>query len=116
MRQAEALNYANRSPAVPKTCSPIPGVPMPRRSAGRIRRRSPRPEQAARQPKPVASAGGEDPRSESAEGLALRNDKLSGVSVERLMNLLTALDQDVEIVIRKKPRSRKAARISTVAA
>jgi hypothetical protein len=31
------------------------------------------------------------------------------------MNLLTALDQDVEIVIRKKPRSRKAARISVVA-
>jgi hypothetical protein len=32
------------------------------------------------------------------------------------MNLLTALDQDVDIVIRKKPRSRKAARISVVAA
>jgi len=29
---------------------------------------------------------------------------------------LTALDQDVEIVIRRKPRSRKAARISVVAA
>jgi predicted XRE-type DNA-binding protein len=47
---------------------------------------------------------------------ALRNYKLAGLSVERLMNLLTALDQDVEIVIRKKPRSRKAARISVVAA
>ncbi len=47
---------------------------------------------------------------------ALRNYKLAGFSVERLMNLLTALDQDVEIVIRKKPRSRKAARISVVAA
>jgi predicted XRE-type DNA-binding protein len=47
---------------------------------------------------------------------ALRNYKLSGFSVERLMNLLTALDQDVEIVIRRKPRSRKAARISVVAA
>ena len=46
---------------------------------------------------------------------ALRNYKLSGFSVERLMNLLTALDQDVEIVIRRKPRSRKAARISVVA-
>jgi hypothetical protein len=32
------------------------------------------------------------------------------------MTLLTALDQDVEIVIRRKPRSRKAARISVVAA
>jgi len=47
---------------------------------------------------------------------ALRNYKLAGFSVERLMNLLTALDQDVEIIIRKKPRSRKAARISVVAA
>ena len=46
---------------------------------------------------------------------ALRNYKLAGFSVERLMNLLTALDQDVEIVIRKKPRSRKG-RISVVAA
>ena len=47
---------------------------------------------------------------------ALRHYKLAGFSVERLMNLLTALDQDVEIVIRRKPRSRKAARISVVAA
>src|SRR5581483_9500254 len=42
---------------------------------------------------------------------ALRHYKLAGFSVERLMNLLTALDQDVEIVIREKPRSRKAGRI-----
>ena len=47
---------------------------------------------------------------------ALRRYKLEGFSVERLMNLLTALDQDVEIVIRRKPRSRKSARISVVAA
>jgi predicted XRE-type DNA-binding protein len=47
---------------------------------------------------------------------ALRHYKLDGFSVERLMNLLTALDQDVEIVIRRKPRSRKAARITVVAA
>ena len=47
---------------------------------------------------------------------ALRNYKLAGFSVERLMNLLTALDQDIEIVIRRKPRSRKAGRISVVAA
>jgi predicted XRE-type DNA-binding protein len=47
---------------------------------------------------------------------ALRNYKLEGFSVERLMTLLNALDRDIEIVIRKKPRSRSAARISVVAA
>ena len=47
---------------------------------------------------------------------ALMHYKLDGFSVERLMIFLTALDQDVEIVIRKKPRSRAAARISVVAA
>ena len=46
---------------------------------------------------------------------ALRHYKLAGYSVERLMNLLTALDRDVEIVIRRKPRSRKSARITVVA-
>jgi predicted XRE-type DNA-binding protein len=46
---------------------------------------------------------------------ALRHYKLTGFSVERLMNLLTALDQDVEIVIRRKPPSRRSARISVVA-
>ena len=47
---------------------------------------------------------------------ALSRYRLEGFSVERLMTFLTALDQDVEIVIRKKPRSRSAARISVVAA
>jgi predicted XRE-type DNA-binding protein len=47
---------------------------------------------------------------------ALANYKLEGFSVERLMTFLTALDRDVEIVIRKKPRSRPAARIRVVAA
>jgi predicted XRE-type DNA-binding protein len=42
---------------------------------------------------------------------ALRQYKLTGFSLGRLMNLLTAVDQDIEIVIRGKPRSRKAARI-----
>jgi predicted XRE-type DNA-binding protein len=51
-----------------------------------------------------------------AEGAALRRYQLAGFSVERLMKLLTALDQDVEILIRQKPRSRKAARISVVGA
>jgi hypothetical protein len=46
----------------------------------------------------------------------VRHYKLAGFSVEKLMNLLTALDQDVEIVIRRKPRSRKSGRISVVAA
>ncbi len=47
---------------------------------------------------------------------ALRNYKLAGFSVERLMNLLLALDQDIDIVIRRKSRSRNAGRISVIAA
>jgi predicted XRE-type DNA-binding protein len=47
---------------------------------------------------------------------ALLNYKLAGFSVERLMAFLTALDHDVEIVIKKKPRSRSTARITVVAA
>ena len=46
---------------------------------------------------------------------ALARYKLDGFSVERLMGFLIALDQDVEIVIRQKPRSRAAARIVVVA-
>jgi len=42
---------------------------------------------------------------------ALVNYRLDGFSVERLLHFLIALDRDVEIVIRKKPRSRRAARI-----
>lgn len=47
---------------------------------------------------------------------ALSNYRLEGFSVERLMNFLTALDRDVEIVIRRKPRSGKAGRILVSAA
>jgi predicted XRE-type DNA-binding protein len=47
---------------------------------------------------------------------ALANYKLDGFSSERLMAFLTALDRDVEIVVRKKPRSRREGRISVVAA
>jgi predicted XRE-type DNA-binding protein len=47
---------------------------------------------------------------------ALAHYKLAGFSVERLMTFLTALDQDVEILIRKKPRSRRTGRVSVVAA
>ena len=45
---------------------------------------------------------------------ALANYKLDGFSVERLMIFLTALDQDVAITIKTKPRSRAAGRISVV--
>jgi predicted XRE-type DNA-binding protein len=42
---------------------------------------------------------------------ALRNYRLDGFSAERLMHFLNALDQDVEIVIRRKPKSRREAKI-----
>ncbi len=42
---------------------------------------------------------------------ALVNYNLDGFSVERLLHFLNALDRDIEIVIRKKPRSRRTARI-----
>lgn len=42
---------------------------------------------------------------------ALVNYRLEGFSVERLMHFLNALDRDVEIVIRKKPHSKRPARI-----
>lgn len=45
---------------------------------------------------------------------ALARYKLGGFSVERLMTFLTALDQDVEIVIKNKPRSRPSAQIFVV--
>jgi len=47
---------------------------------------------------------------------ALANYKLEGFSVERLMHFLNALDRDVEIVIRKKPKSRRTARILVTSA
>jgi predicted XRE-type DNA-binding protein len=43
---------------------------------------------------------------------ALANYRLDGFSVERLMHFLNALDRDVEIVIRKKPRSRASGKIA----
>jgi predicted XRE-type DNA-binding protein len=46
---------------------------------------------------------------------ALLHYKLEGFSVERLMHFLVALGQDVEIVVKSKPRSR-AARIAVKAA
>ena len=47
---------------------------------------------------------------------ALVNYRLEGFSVERLTHFLNALDRDVEIVIRKKPRSKRLARIVVTAA
>jgi len=46
----------------------------------------------------------------------LLRGQLREFSTERLFRFLTALDQDVEIVIRRKPRSRRHARISVIAA
>jgi predicted XRE-type DNA-binding protein len=46
---------------------------------------------------------------------ALLHYKLEGFSVERLMRFLVALGQDVEIVVKAKPRSRSA-RIAVSAA
>lgn len=42
---------------------------------------------------------------------ALRNYRLEGFSAERLMHFLNALDHDVEITIRRKPRSKRPAAI-----
>jgi predicted XRE-type DNA-binding protein len=47
---------------------------------------------------------------------ALSNYRLEGFSVERLMNFLTSLDRDVDIVIRRKPRSGRSGRILVSAA
>jgi predicted XRE-type DNA-binding protein len=46
---------------------------------------------------------------------ALQNYQLAGFSVERLMNFITALDRDVEILIRPKPKTRKAQILVTAA-
>ncbi len=43
---------------------------------------------------------------------ALLHRKLAGFSVERLMHFLNLLGQDVDIVVRPKPRNRKIARIN----
>jgi predicted XRE-type DNA-binding protein len=42
---------------------------------------------------------------------ALSKYRIEGFSVERLMTFLTRLNRDIEIVIHKKPRSRRPARI-----
>jgi len=47
---------------------------------------------------------------------ALLNGRLANFSSSRLMRLLTALGQDVEIVIKAKPRSRKRGHVRVVEA
>ncbi|MBI2964046.1 MAG: XRE family transcriptional regulator [Deltaproteobacteria bacterium] len=47
---------------------------------------------------------------------ALRNGRLSGFSVERLIRFLNALNRDVEIVVSEKPRSRRRGRLVVRAA
>jgi hypothetical protein len=42
--------------------------------------------------------------------------QLESFSVERLMNFLTALDRDVDIVIRRRPGPRRGGRIVVTAA
>jgi hypothetical protein len=46
----------------------------------------------------------------------LRNSfQLNGFSVERPMNFLTTLDRDVDIVIRRRPGTRRGGRIVVTA-
>ena len=47
---------------------------------------------------------------------ALKNYKLDGFSVQRLMEFPTTLNCDVEIVIKKKPRSSRPGKITVSAA
>jgi len=47
---------------------------------------------------------------------ALLNGRLANFSSERLMRLLTALGQDVEITVKAKPRNRARGRIRVVEA
>ena len=47
---------------------------------------------------------------------AILSGQLKGFSLEKLMNLLCALDWDVEVVVKKKPSSRKHGRLQVVCA
>jgi len=42
---------------------------------------------------------------------ALKQGKLSGFSIERLLRFLVLLGRDVEITVKERPRSRSAARL-----
>jgi predicted XRE-type DNA-binding protein len=45
----------------------------------------------------------------------LLNGRLSGFSTQRLIDFLNALGQDVEIIVRPAPRSRKRGRLHVAA-
>jgi len=47
---------------------------------------------------------------------ALAKYRLESFSVERLMRFLTSLNQDIEIIIRNRPRARRPGRVSVKAA
>lgn len=47
---------------------------------------------------------------------ALMNGRTTSFSIDRLMKLLMRLDNDVEIVVKARPRSRKDSRLSVKAA
>jgi predicted XRE-type DNA-binding protein len=47
---------------------------------------------------------------------ALLHYRLEGFSVERLMRFLTMLNQDIEIVVRNRPRARRPGRVYVTAA
>ncbi len=47
---------------------------------------------------------------------SLSKYRLEGFSVERLMRFLTSLNQDVEIIIRDRPRARRPGRVFVSAA
>jgi predicted XRE-type DNA-binding protein len=47
---------------------------------------------------------------------ALSKYRLEGFSVERLMRFLTALNRDVEIIVRYRPRTRRPGRVYVTAA
>jgi predicted XRE-type DNA-binding protein len=45
---------------------------------------------------------------------ALLRGKITGFSLERLFRFLNALERDVEIVVKSKPKNRKSARVKVV--
>jgi predicted XRE-type DNA-binding protein len=45
---------------------------------------------------------------------ALLNGRLANFSSDRLMRLLTALGQDVEIMVKRKPRNRARGRVKVI--
>ena len=47
---------------------------------------------------------------------ALVRGRLTGFSVERLMQFLTRLDRDIEIRVKRKPRTRERGQVKVVAA